>query len=58
MKSRNPVHAVAIEQRQRRITEICGALDERFRQRRAVEKGEGGRGVEFDIHGTVWRIAD
>ena len=40
MKPRQPIDAIAIEQRQRRIPEGRRALDERLGQRRAVEKGE------------------
>jgi hypothetical protein len=50
MKARNAVHAIAIEQRERRIPELGGALDERFGQRRAVEEGKRGGGMEFEIH--------
>ena len=49
MEARRAVDAVAIEQRDRGIVERRGALDERFGQRRAVEKGKRGRGVEFDV---------
>ncbi len=52
MKARDAVDAVAIEQRQRRIAERRGTLDEGFRQRRAVEKGKRGRRVQFDVHGV------
>ena len=38
VKARDAVDAVAIEQRQRRIAELGGALHQRFRQRGAVEK--------------------
>ena len=55
MESRRAVDAVAIEQRERRIAERGGAIDERFGQRRAVEKRKRGRGVEFDVHVTVNR---
>ena len=52
------VHAVGIEQRQRRISKRSGALDERFWQRRALQKAERRRGVEFDVHkGTVDRYS-
>ena len=52
VKPRRAVHAVAIEQRERRIAEIGGAIDERFRQRRALQKAEGGGGVELDVGQT------
>ena len=51
MKPRRAVDAVAIEQRERRIAERGRAIDERFGQRGAVEKGEGGRSVKLDVHG-------
>jgi hypothetical protein len=41
VKTRRAVHAVAIEQRQRGISQRRRALDERFRQRRRIEKTEG-----------------
>jgi hypothetical protein len=52
MESRNAVDPVAVEQRQRRIAERRGTLDEGFRQRRAVEKRKRGRRVQFDVHGV------
>ena len=54
VKPGRAVHAVAIEQRHRRIAELGGAIDDRFRKRRALEKAEGGGGVELD----VWRHND
>ena len=50
MKPWDAVDAVAIEQRDRRVPELRRARDERFRQRRPVEKGERGGGVEFDVN--------
>ena len=50
VKARRAVDAVAIEQRERRIAELGGALDERFGQRRALQKAEGRGGVELDVH--------
>ena len=50
MKPRRAVHAVAIEQRERRISERRRALDERFGQRGAVEKRKRGRRVQLDVH--------
>ena len=50
MKPRGAVDAVAIEQRERRVAELGRALDERFRQRRRLEKTERGRGVELDVY--------
>ena len=40
MKSRDAVHPVAIEQRDRGVPELHRARDERLGQRRPVEKGE------------------
>ena len=51
MESRRAVHAVGVEQRDRRIAERRRALDERFGQRRTLQKAEGRRGVEFDVQG-------
>src|SRR5687768_665256 len=50
MEARGAVDAVRIEQRQRRIAERRGALDERFRKRCAPKEAERRRGVKFDIH--------
>ena len=50
VKTRGAVHPVAIEQRERGIAERGGALDERFRQRRRLEKTERGRHVKLDVH--------
>ena len=41
VKPRRAVDAVAIEERERGIAELGGAVDERFRKRRALEKAEG-----------------
>src|SRR2546426_10142363 len=49
VKARRAVHAVAIEQCERGIAERRRAIDERFGKRRALEKAEGGGGVEFDV---------
>ncbi len=49
VKPGRAVHAVAIEQRHRPVAEIGRALDDRFRERRALEKAEGGGGVELDV---------
>jgi len=51
MKSRRAIHAVGVEQRDRRIAERRRALDERFGQRRALQKAECRCGMKFDIHG-------
>ena len=53
MKSRNPVNPIAIEQGQGWSAKRGGALDEPFRQRRAVEKRKCRRCVEFDVHRRV-----
>ena len=50
VEARRAVDAVAIEQRHRGVSEIGRAIDERFGQRRALEKAEGRGGVELDIH--------
>src|SRR5437762_2878369 len=49
MKTWCTINAIAIEQRERRIAEFGGAIDERFWERGALEKAEGGGGVEFDV---------
>ena len=49
VEPRRAVDAVAIEERHGRIAEIGGAIDERFGQRRALQKAEGGGGVELDV---------
>jgi hypothetical protein len=51
MNPRRTVDAVAIEQRERRVAEFRRALDERFGQRGALKKAEGGRSVELDVRG-------
>jgi hypothetical protein len=57
MKPGRAVDAVAIKQRERRIPEGCGAIDERFGERSGLEKTECGRGVKLDEHG-IWRSGD
>src|SRR5439155_23304635 len=42
MKARRPVDAIAIDKRERGISEVRRAIDERFGQRRALKKAEGG----------------
>jgi hypothetical protein len=44
------VHAISIEQRQRRVAERRRTLDERFGERGALEKRKGRGRVEFDVH--------
>ena len=51
MKAWRAVDAVAIEERQRRVAELGGAIHDRFGQRCALKKAEGGGGVEFDVRG-------
>ena len=51
VESRRAVDTIGIQQRQRRVAERGGAFDQRFRQRGAMEKAEGGRTMKFDIHG-------
>ena len=55
MEARRAVHAVAIEQRQRRVAVIRRLVDQQFRQRGRFEKAEGGGGVKFNVH---WRSRD
>ena len=49
VEPRRAVDAVAIEERHGRVAEIGGAIDDRFRERRALQKAEGGGGVELDV---------
>jgi hypothetical protein len=51
MKPWRAVDTVGIEQRERRISERGGTLDERLGQRSALKKTERRRGVKLDIHG-------
>jgi hypothetical protein len=51
MKPGRAVDAVAVKQRERRIPEGCGAIDERFGERSGLEKTERRRRVELDVHG-------
>jgi hypothetical protein len=50
VKAGGAVDAVAVEKGDRRIAEFCRAVDERFRQRRTLQKTEGRRSMEFDVH--------
>jgi hypothetical protein len=50
MKAWRSIDAIGIEQRERRIAERRRPLDERFGERRALEKAERRRGVKFDVH--------
>jgi hypothetical protein len=50
VEARRAVDAVGVEQRERGIAERRRALDERFGERGALEKAEGGGGVELDVH--------
>jgi hypothetical protein len=43
------IHAVGIDLGERRVAERRGTLDERFRQRCALQKAEGRRGVKFYV---------
>jgi hypothetical protein len=53
MKPRRAVDAVAIEKRDGGVAEIRGAVDDRLGKRSALEKAEGGGGVELDVrHGS------
>jgi hypothetical protein len=49
VEARQTVDAVAVQQRDRRIPELRRAIDERFRQRRALQKAEGRGRVQLDI---------
>jgi len=49
VEAREPIHTVAIEEGDCRVAEVRRAIDERLRKRGALEKTEGGRGVELDI---------
>ena len=51
VEARRAVDAVAIEERERGIAERGGTVDERFRQRRALQKAERRRSVELDVRG-------
>src|SRR5207244_7912865 len=51
VEPRRAVDAVAIEERERGIAKIGGAIHPRFRKRRALKKAEGGGRVQFDIGG-------
>jgi hypothetical protein len=53
VKPRGTVDAIAVEQRDGRIAERCGAGDDFFGKRRSFEKAEGRRGVKFDVHGKA-----
>ena len=50
MKTGRTVHPVSIEQRERRVAQLCGTLDHPLGQGRPVEEGKRRRGVELDIH--------
>ncbi len=52
VEARCAVNAVAIEERECGIAELGGPVDERFRQRRALEKTERRGRVEFDETGA------
>ncbi len=51
MHARRAVDAVAIEQCERRVAERDSPIDQRFRQRGAVEKRKCRRSVKLDVHG-------
>jgi hypothetical protein len=50
VEPRRTVHAISVEEGQRGIPEGRCALDQRFRQRRALKKTERGGAMQFDIH--------
>src|SRR5439155_10818128 len=63
VKSWRTVHAIPIEQGERRVAEIGGPIDERLGQRRALQKTEGRCRMQFDVrgrHGTsefrMWNV--
>jgi len=60
VEARRAVHAVPVEQRERRVAEIGRAVDDRFRQRGAFQKAERGSGVELDVreHGGTGNRSD
>src|SRR5262249_26747919 len=49
MKARRALHTVAIEQRDRLVSEFGRAIDDRFGQRRALQKTERGGRVQLDV---------
>jgi hypothetical protein len=49
MKAWRTVHAIPIEQRERRVAEIGGPIDERLGKRRALQKTERRCRVKFDV---------
>ena len=56
VEARRAVDTVAVDQRNRLVAEIGGSLDDRFRQRSALEKLEGGSSLELEIHGGDERL--
>jgi hypothetical protein len=50
MEARRAVHAVAIHERERGISQRRRALDERLGQRSRLEEAERGGGVELGVH--------
>src|SRR5688572_18611116 len=48
---RRAVETVTVKERDRGITELRRAVDERRGERRGVEKGKRRGGVEFEVHG-------
>jgi hypothetical protein len=51
MEPRDPVHTIAIEQRDGGIPEIGCPIDKGLGQRGALKKTEGGGRVQFDVAG-------
>ena len=49
VEPRRAVDAVTIEERDGRIAQIGGTIDDRFRERRALQKAEGRGGMELDV---------
>ena len=56
VKARGAVDAIPVEQRQRRIAEGGGPIHQRLGKRGALQKAEGGGGVEFDVGGHGWGV--
>ena len=50
VKARGAVDAVAVEERHRRHVQLRAQGGQLLRQRSALEKAEGGPGMEFDVH--------
>jgi len=49
MKAREPIDAVTVEEGDRRVAELCRAIDERLRERGALQKAEGRGCMKLDV---------